>query len=282
MKRVLLYVLLIILPCTALSEGWGYAVVNNPNPSDRLNLRSQPDADSPSLGKYLNGTCVTVLEEADGWTHVSAGETEGYMMSSFLAAPDAPVVPMTIQMKVSNPYADVQGLLSSTGPEMQVMVFIPNGVLVTAFGYAGEYMHVQYGGLTGYMPRACLMDWMQTTEAWNLETSMPIPEALQGTLTRALLRTGSGEWELTDASALETLSALLGSREHWGQNRAGCLFGAQLLLEFADGTLQTIELATDGCCIYRHGGHDFRYAANAEEGADSRLLFCLFEGFTGE
>ena len=165
---------------------------------------------------------------------------------------------------------------------MQVMALIPNGVLVTAFGYAGEYMHVQHGGLTGYMPRACLMDWTQTTEAWELETAMPIPEALHGTLLRALLRTGSGEWEMRDFSSLEKLSALLCSREHWGQNRAGCLFGAQLLLEFADGTLQTIELATDGCCIYRHGGHDFRYAANAGEEADSSLLFGLFEGFTGE
>ena len=40
------------------------AVVRNPNPQDRLNLRAGPSAAARSLGKYYNGAAVTVLSAA--------------------------------------------------------------------------------------------------------------------------------------------------------------------------------------------------------------------------
>ena len=38
-----------------------YAVVNNPNPRDKLNLRSRASTRGTSLGKYSNGTVVTMI-----------------------------------------------------------------------------------------------------------------------------------------------------------------------------------------------------------------------------
>ena len=69
-------------------EGW--AVVNNPNPADRLHLRTAPDRSAPSLGKFYNGTPVTVHEEdASGkWCRVSIGTDgglTGWMMKEYLA-----------------------------------------------------------------------------------------------------------------------------------------------------------------------------------------------------
>ena len=54
------------------------AVVNNPDPSDRLNLRTNPSQDAPTLGKYYNGTHLEVLSnEKDGWVKVSIFDLEG-------------------------------------------------------------------------------------------------------------------------------------------------------------------------------------------------------------
>ena len=47
-------------------------------------IRSAPDEDSPVLGSIGFGTKVTVLDSADGWTHVIAGGSEGYVSSGSL------------------------------------------------------------------------------------------------------------------------------------------------------------------------------------------------------
>lgn len=66
----------------------GWALVNNPNPSDRLHLRTKPDKAADSLGKFYNGTPVQLLEKRDGWAHVRIGVGDvltGWMMEKFLA-----------------------------------------------------------------------------------------------------------------------------------------------------------------------------------------------------
>ena len=66
-----------------------YALVNNPNPADRLHLRVKPDKGAKSLGKFYNRTPVIVLKRGDTWTHVQIGRGQdrmtGYMMTKYLA-----------------------------------------------------------------------------------------------------------------------------------------------------------------------------------------------------
>lgn len=61
-----------------------YAVVANPDPADRLNLRVKMDSSSESLGKYYNGTPVLVLGVQGSWVHVQIGSRTGYMMKKYL------------------------------------------------------------------------------------------------------------------------------------------------------------------------------------------------------
>ena len=73
-------------------EGAVWAVVNNPNPADRLHLRTKPDRKSESLGKFYNRTPVRVLETRGEWVLVTVGGTgmmEGWMMKKYLAFGDA-------------------------------------------------------------------------------------------------------------------------------------------------------------------------------------------------
>lgn len=62
----------------------GFAVVANPNPADRLHLRTRPDKSSPSFGKYYNGTPVRVLSTQKDWTQVDVFGQVGWMMSAYL------------------------------------------------------------------------------------------------------------------------------------------------------------------------------------------------------
>ncbi len=62
-----------------------FAVVNNPNPEDRLHLRELPRKDARSLGKFYNRTPVRVYAIKGEWATVGVGSLTGYMMTKYLA-----------------------------------------------------------------------------------------------------------------------------------------------------------------------------------------------------
>lgn len=67
----------------------GWAVVNNPDPADRLHLRDEPEKSARSQGKFYNGTPVKVLGKSGSWTKVQIGfgptARTGWMMTKYLA-----------------------------------------------------------------------------------------------------------------------------------------------------------------------------------------------------
>lgn len=62
------------------------AVVVNPKPEERLNLRAEPDKDSATKGKFYTGVELEVTDIEDGWAKVSigGGAAEGYMLTDYL------------------------------------------------------------------------------------------------------------------------------------------------------------------------------------------------------
>ncbi|MBQ8554848.1 MAG: SH3 domain-containing protein [Clostridia bacterium] len=62
-----------------------WAVVNNPDPADRLHLRERANKNSASTGKYYNGTPAEVLQKGDVWTRVRVAGWTGWMMTKYLA-----------------------------------------------------------------------------------------------------------------------------------------------------------------------------------------------------
>ena len=65
-------------------NGDGWAIVDNPNPADRLNLRAKASQKSASLGKYYNDTPVKVLDSKGEWTYVDCFGRKGWMRTKFL------------------------------------------------------------------------------------------------------------------------------------------------------------------------------------------------------
>ena len=67
-------------------DSTNWAVVNNPNPADRLYLRGKASKEGRNLGKFYNRTPVYVEEIRGDWAYVRIGRaTTGYMMSKYLA-----------------------------------------------------------------------------------------------------------------------------------------------------------------------------------------------------
>ena len=67
-----------------------WAVVCNPDPEERLNLRPEAGNREKSLGKFYNGTPVRILETEGDWCRVKIGldGPEGWMMKKYLAFAD--------------------------------------------------------------------------------------------------------------------------------------------------------------------------------------------------
>jgi len=135
---------------TYMSAGKTYAVVNNPNPSDRLHLRTQPRMDALSLGRYYNGVAVEVLSVPSAtWYEVRIGSTVGYMSSQYLAAYAVPAMPTMI---VHNPNpADRLNLRAGMSAASASLGKYANGKQVVVLGVGAIWHHVAVDGKIGYM-----------------------------------------------------------------------------------------------------------------------------------
>ena len=286
MKRVFAVMLLalLLLCAVACANGTEYAVVYAPNTGELSDLREEPSAGAASLGRYHTGVMVQVLENVDDeWARVRIGDATGYMLRRCLEDPLGQTnIPGVNTATVKNRYdAGITALLDSPGGAgHRVVANIADHAPVTVLGYTGVYAHVQYAGITGYVPEDSLLSGVPLTEEENqgAGSTMPVEWPVDAVPVRALLITGDGEYQITDPEKLRALYKLLTSLDHWGESKAGCLFGANLLLE-SQNDVTVVELATDGCNILRYNGHDFRYAFDLwqqDEGTTSAVLFDLF------
>lgn len=132
------------------------AMVANPLVSDRLHLRQQPSQSARSLGRYYNGTVVTLLDNFSGsskWTHVDICGVQGYMMSEYLDFSPDPGEhhPCLLLFEVHNPYAGTLPLRTQPDTLADSLGLFENGTLVSIIGFSGQWAHVICEGKTGFM-----------------------------------------------------------------------------------------------------------------------------------
>ncbi len=119
-----------------------WAVVNNPDPADRLNLRCEPSRQSPSLGRYYNRTPVRIREYGEEWCRVQIGRLEGYMMTEYLAFGDDMDYVVYAGPELGSggnhypthpvPYTDVEGTYRASTDRFIIL------------GVKGDFYHVWY------------------------------------------------------------------------------------------------------------------------------------------
>ena len=164
--------LLVCFLCIALILGLGAplanasgvantAVVNNPNPADRLHLRASPKSTAASYGRYYSGVQVTILEYTNAeWVKVrigsGSGSAQGYMMSKFLAFGNAgnsvkPAIP-TMYVKASSSV----NLRSDRSTSSSSLGSYKNGTTVQLLGFGSTWHHVSINGKIGFMQASSL------------------------------------------------------------------------------------------------------------------------------
>ena len=133
--------------------GGDFAVVNNPNPSDRLNLREAPKGDARVLGKYYNGTSVALLEAPkDGWVRVAIGGTaKGYMQTKYLAMNGEEVASAELHPTIKNSSGTGLNLRETASSSAKSLGLYRNGTQVTVMGIYGGWAHVLVDNKIGYM-----------------------------------------------------------------------------------------------------------------------------------
>ncbi len=150
----------------ALADGYQYpsntyAIVNNPNAEDRLNLRGDPSTGAESWGKYYNGTYVQLKSEpVPGWVYVEIGDALGYacgfMQKKYLElnpsqSSIASAMPI---LTISNAGGQGLHLRSEKAMTSASLGLLLNGTQVMVMGYTNDWYHVQIGGKTGYLSKS--------------------------------------------------------------------------------------------------------------------------------
>lgn len=127
----------------------GYAVVNNPGANQKLNLRQSASKSSRSIGKYGNGTYVTVLSQGNTWCKVIVDGKTGYMMTEFLKFYGLNGSSSATVVHPDRTFVYLRG-----GPSQQtgrILQKVPHGARVTILTPGTTWSQVKYNGQTGYM-----------------------------------------------------------------------------------------------------------------------------------
>ena len=132
---------------------WDMCRVVNPESGQRLNLRSEPSADSASLGKYYTGVYVeNYHQEKNGYLRVRIGNLIGYMDKRYLEPYDSSEVSEITQTVIRNAGGSGGNLRTEPSLDGRLIGLYPNGTEVAVLGVTpNQWCHVMINGVTGFM-----------------------------------------------------------------------------------------------------------------------------------
>ncbi len=127
----------------------GYAIVNNPKPTQFLNLRAQPSTSAKIIAQYKNGIRFEVVAPGEAWCKVygSASGNTGYIMTKYLKLYNVSSFVKTVQN--GNTYVNLRSAPSKSSGTVYQRVY--SGAQVTVLTPGDEWTQVRYGNTVGYM-----------------------------------------------------------------------------------------------------------------------------------
>ena len=132
---------------------WDMCRVVNPQPDQRLNLRSGPSMDFSSLGKYYTGVYVeNYHQEKNGYLRVRIGNQVGYMDKRYLQPYDSSDVSEIRNTVILNSGGSGGNLRTEPSLDGKLIGLYPNGTEVAVLGITpNHWCHVMINGVTGFM-----------------------------------------------------------------------------------------------------------------------------------
>ena len=159
-KRLIAFAALIVmlaasLPLAALAET--YATVIS---SDVLHLRSGPGSEYAVIGKYRNGTRVTILKTGKRWSRVRTPDRKvGYMYNQYLS-PFRTTGSSSSSSGSTWTGTAIRYIKSGIGPvnfrkdasvNSKLLDQLPGGTMVTLLAEGSVWSRVRYNGMLGWI-----------------------------------------------------------------------------------------------------------------------------------
>ncbi|MBQ4076024.1 MAG: SH3 domain-containing protein [Clostridia bacterium] len=128
----------------------GYAIVNNPKPTQFLNLREQASTSSKVIAQYKNGIRFEIIEPGETWCKVygSATGNIGYMMTKYLTLYGVSSSPTKV-VQNGNTYVNLRSAPSKQTGNVYNKLY--SGSVVVVLTPGEEWTQVRYGNTVGYM-----------------------------------------------------------------------------------------------------------------------------------
>lgn len=125
-------------------------------PGGSLNLRAKAASGSKVLRTVPQDSLVVVLEYGEKWSRVAYGAAEGYVRSQFLQfdqPPEGKNALRPVRLRTGG-----VGVVLLASPDLRgaVLAVLPAGDYALLRGLDGDWGQVEYEGLAGYVPAACL------------------------------------------------------------------------------------------------------------------------------
>ena len=132
-----------------------FGVVNNPRPTQVLNLRETPSLNARVLASYRNGRQVEILGTTGDWFRVRIDGMTGYMMRQFVRVGSTPnpSLPTTATLRNLNG-GSIVNFRERPGLNSRILATHPVGTTVTVLSfYNVDWAQVSIGGVTGFVSR---------------------------------------------------------------------------------------------------------------------------------
>lgn len=150
----------------------GFGIVNNPKPTQFLNLRQYPSYDAPVLGIFYNGTTFQVLSFYDGWYQVQLNGQIGYFRQEYVTVNPGSAVGASSATIVTLNGGKLNLRNAPTYKGSAILAQILNGRSVTVLQKGNLFWKVQVDGQVGYMD--CLYLSERATPTYPSQPSSPI------------------------------------------------------------------------------------------------------------
>jgi len=133
----------------------GFGVVNNPRPTQLLNLRERASLNARVLAQYRNGKQVEILATTGDWFRVRVDGMTGYMMRRYVrvTSTPSPGFPITATLRNLNG-GSIVNFRESPGLNGRILATYPVGTTVTILSYYNvDWAHVSIGNRIGFVSR---------------------------------------------------------------------------------------------------------------------------------
>lgn len=161
-RLVLLFLLVSIFTTTfahAESNTMRFAQIRKDIPEEFVYLQLKPQADAEVLFGYRKGAFLMILDEENGWYHVSIGNQQGYMKTEKITLADSFSSTASLPVALANPTNPTTGWVNlrvEPSQESEGLVRATNGQEIIIIGENDDWAHVIFDGKLGFMMKEFL------------------------------------------------------------------------------------------------------------------------------